>query len=50
MLPRFSVASTERRRDAGSPGNGVYRGDQDAAARSVIAGEKQGCIAGRGGR
>ena len=42
MLPRFSVASTKRCKDAASPGNGDYRGDRGRrSARRVIAGESR---------
>jgi hypothetical protein len=41
-LPRFSVASTKRRKDAGSARIGDTGATEDAAARSVIAGEEHG--------
>jgi hypothetical protein len=41
-LPRRSVASTKRRKDAGSPDSRTIGTTEDAAARSVLAGERHG--------
>jgi hypothetical protein len=47
MLPRFSVASSKRCQDAGSPVmNEITGATEDDAARRLMAGEKQACIAG----
>jgi hypothetical protein len=41
-LPRFSVASTKRGKDAGSTRGGATGATEDAASRRVIASEKHG--------
>jgi hypothetical protein len=48
MLPRFSVASTKRWKDAGRVDGCTIGATEDAPARSVIAGEKPGghCLKG----
>ena len=48
MLPRFSVASTTRYKDAESAVIAITGATEDDAARRVIAGEKQAFIAGSG--
>jgi dUTP pyrophosphatase len=42
MLPRFSVASTKRCKDAGSPGNGDYRDDQGRGSTPRDRGREAG--------
>jgi hypothetical protein len=42
MWPRFWAASTNRGKDAGSPDSCTIGATEDAASRSVIAGQKPG--------
>jgi ATP-binding cassette subfamily B protein len=42
MLPRFTTASTKRCKDAGSPGNGDYRGDRGRSSAQRDRGREAG--------